>query len=91
MSGFRHPAQRKTAIGTPQIRCREIHQSGRDETMFEMRSCPQPGSHFTWAISSRARSRNVVIEPSVRTIGVSMPINHCSVARKMTGRWQRQQ
>ena len=29
--------------------------------------------------------------PSARFTGVSMPMNHCSVARVMTGLWQRQQ
>ena len=78
-------------MGTPQIRCREMHQSGREETMLAIRSCPHWGSHFTRPISSSARWRKVVMEPSACTIGVSMLMNHCSVARKMTGRWQRQQ
>src|SRR5271168_2277338 len=80
----------KTAIGTPQTRCREMHQSGRLETMFEMRSLPHAGSHFTCSISSRMNCRKVVGEPSSRFIIVSMLMNHCSVARKMIGLWQRQ-
>src|SRR5271170_2305476 len=81
----------KTAIGTPQTRCREMHQSGRLETMFEMRSLPHAGSHFTCSISSRMNCRKDVGEPSSRFMGVSMLMNHCSVARKMIGLWQRQQ
>ncbi len=84
-SGCRHLRQRKTAMGTPQIRWREMHQSGREDTMLAMRSCPHWGSHFTRPISSSARWRKVVTEPSAWVMGVSMPINHCSVARKMTG------
>src|SRR5580698_10325014 len=86
LSGSPHPAHRNTAMGTPQMRCREMHQSGREATMFEMRSSPHAGSHFTLLISSSARLRSV--PPG---IGVSMEMNHCSVARKMIGLWQRQQ
>ncbi len=39
-SGWRQFVQRKTAIGTPQIRCREMHQSGREATMLVIRSWP---------------------------------------------------
>ena len=67
-------------MGTPQIRWRETHQSGRVAIMFEMRSSPHAGSHFTFLVSSRVRVRNVP-----PCIGVSMEMNHCSVARKMTG------
>src|SRR6185295_16801851 len=84
--GLPQPSHKNTAIGTPQMRCREMHQSGRVAIMFEMRSSPQGGSHFTFLISSRVRLRRV--PPA---IGVSMEINHCSVARKMMGLWQRQQ
>src|SRR3569833_1192532 len=38
------PSQKNTAIGTPQMRWREMHQSGRVAIMFEMRSSPQDGS-----------------------------------------------
>ena len=51
-------------MGTPQIRWREMHQSGRVDTMLVIRSLPQAGSHFTRSISSIARWRNVVTEPS---------------------------
>src|SRR5262245_24646815 len=85
-NGLPHFSQRNTAMGTPQMRWREMHQSGRVAIMFEMRPSPQAGSHFTLLISARARERKV--PPS---IGVSIEMNHCSVARKMMGLWQRQQ
>ncbi len=90
-SGVWHLLHRKTAIGTPHSRWREMHQSGRVAIMFEMRSCPHAGSQVTRLISSSARCRNVVSLPSAFFSGVSMPMNHCSVARKITGLWQRQQ
>ena len=68
-------------MGTPQMRCREMHQSGRVAIMLEMRSSPHAGSHFTFLISSSVRLRSVP-PPS---IGVSIEMNHCSVARKMMG------
>src|ERR1041385_6397342 len=79
--------QRNTAIGTPQARWREIHQSGRPEIILAIRSSPQEGSHFTFLMSSRVRLRKV--PPPF--ILASMEMNHCSVARKITGLWQRQQ
>src|SRR5229473_5681512 len=79
-SGLLHVVHTNTAIGTPQTRCREIHQSGRVSTMFEIRSSPHAGSYLIFLISSSARDRNV---PS--PTGVSIEINHCSVARKITG------
>ena len=39
-------------MGTPQTRCREMHQSGRVAIMFDDRSSPHDGSHFTFLISS---------------------------------------
>jgi hypothetical protein len=68
-----------------------MHQSGRVVTMLVMRSWPQTGSQVTVLISANARSRNVVSLPSGARMGVSMAMNHCSVARVMTGLWQRQQ
>src|SRR5437870_7983456 len=85
-SGLPQPSHRNTAMGTPQTRWREMHQSGRVAIMLEMRSSPQAGSHFTFLISSSVRLRSV--PPG---IGVSIEMNHCSVDRKMTGLWQRQQ
>ncbi len=75
-----HFSHKKTAIGTPQMRWREMHQSGRVAIMFEMRPSPHAGSHFTLLISASARVRSV--PPSM---GVSIEMNHCSVARKMIG------
>src|SRR5258708_3670608 len=96
-SGLLHPVHANTAIGTPQTRCREMHQSGRVSTMFEMRSSPQAGSHLTFLISSIPRDRKVISSsdaPSKLRWGqdfVSIEMNHRSVARKMTGCRQPQQ
>src|ERR1700685_2712261 len=99
-SGLPQLSQRKTAMGTPHTRCREMHQSGRVAIIFESRSSPHDGSHFTCLIASRVRVRSVPFsEPRLSSeprlpppgMGVSMEINHCSVARKITGLWQRQQ
>src|ERR1700738_2266085 len=43
-----HFVQSTAGIGTPQTRCREMHQSGRLATMLYMRSWPHDGIHFTW-------------------------------------------
>ncbi len=43
LRGSPHLSQRKTAMGTPQMRWREMHQSGRVAIMLEMRSSPQAG------------------------------------------------
>jgi hypothetical protein len=81
MSGLLHCSQRKTAMGTSQIFWRLMHQSGRVAIMLVMRTLPQLGSQTTLSISSMASCRKVVSVPSERLTGVSMPINHCSVAR----------
>ena len=81
------PSHWNIAMGTPQTRWREMHQSGRPATMLAMRSSPQDGSHFTFLISSSARVRSVPPSGSLPSI----EMNHCSVARKMIGLWQRQQ
>jgi len=72
----------KIAIGTPQLRWREMHQSGRPATIAAMRSSPQPGCQRTARIASSAvwRSRACSIE-----------MNHCGVARNATGVLWRQQ
>ena len=49
-------------MGTPQMRWREMHQSGRVAIMLEMRSSPQAGSQMTCSISSSARWRKVVVD-----------------------------
>ena len=78
-------------MGTPQTRWREMHQSGRVAIMLEIRSSPHAGSHFTFLISSSVRVRSVSSSDFPSGIGVSIEMNHCSVARKITGLWQRQQ
>ena len=82
-------------MGTPQTRWREMHQSGRVWIMFDRRSSPHAGSHFTFLISPSVRVRAAVSSlPATaarRMRGVSIEMNHCSVARKITGLWQRQQ
>src|SRR5207302_976133 len=71
LSGLPQFSHRKTAMGTPQTRCREMHQSGRVAIMFAIRSSPHAGSHFTRLISSSVSVRRV---PPV--ICVSMGVNH---------------
>ena len=84
-----HFVQSSAGIGTPQARCREMHQSGLCAIMFDSRSRPHDGSHSTSrSTASSARARSV---ESVRPRGPSILMNHCEVARKMTGLWQRQQ
>src|SRR5437773_11199473 len=80
LRGWLQPSHRNTAMGTPQTRWREMHQSGRVAIMLEMRSSPQAGSHFTFLMSSSVRLRRV---PPFR--GVSMEMNHWLVARKVIG------
>ena len=50
-------SHRKTAMGTPQMRWRLMHQSGRVAIMLVMRSLPQAGSQTTLSISSMANWR----------------------------------
>ncbi len=57
--GLPHDSHRNTAIGTPHTRCREMHQSGRVWIMFDKRSSPHDGSHFTFLISESVRVRRV--------------------------------
>ncbi len=78
-----HLAHLNTGMGTPQLRWRLMHQSGRSATMAPMRRLAHAGIHST--SSSMARSA------SSRSEFLSMETNHWSVARKMTGSWQRQQ
>src|SRR5207249_11151696 len=90
-SGLPQPLQANTAMGTPHTRWREMHQSGRVSTMLEMRSSPHAGSHLIFLISSSARVRNVPAGIVPLDMGVSIEMNHCSVARKITGLCQRHQ
>ena len=78
-----HLAHLNTGIGTPQLRWREMHQSGRSATMAPMRFLAQAGIHSTSELMARRASS--------RRAFLSMETNHWSVARKMTGSWQRQQ
>ena len=81
-------AVRNAGIGSPHERWREMHQSGRDSSMPRRRLRPHSGVKPTSsATASSARPRSVF--PS-RFIGRSTPTNHCSVARKMTGVFERQ-
>ena len=86
--------QSSAGIGTPHARWREMHQSGRLATMLKMRSWPHGGIHSTsLSIAWSAASRSVCGErPSGVTTGSpSIRMNHCDVARKITGLWHRQQ
>src|SRR5580765_7683891 len=89
-----HFAQSTAGIGTPQTRWREMHQSGRFATMLYMRSCPHDGIHRTLlSTASIAASRSVRAPSPELPVpeDLSSAMNHCDVARKMTGLWQRQQ
>src|SRR3546814_1450558 len=84
LRGCGSPLSRCTnsAIGTPQVRWREIVQSGRPSIMPAMRASPQAGYHFTPLIASSA---------SRRRLACSIEMNHCGVARNATGVLCRQQ
>ncbi len=71
-----------SASGTPQTRWREMHQSGRSAIMFEMRCSPQAGIQCTLRDLPSALARSPAC---------SMLMNHCGVARKITGVLCRQQ
>ena len=71
-----------SGIGTPQVRWREMHQSGRLAIMPVMRCSPQAGVQWTCVMSRSACSRSPAC---------SMLMNHCGVARKITGVLWRQQ
>ena len=71
-----------SGIGTPQVRWREMHQSGRFSIMPVMRCSPQAGVHCTFLMSRSA---------CARSCACSMLMNHCGVARKITGVLWRQQ
>ena len=71
-----------SVIGTPQVRWREMHQSGRPAIMLVMRSSPQPGIQ---------RTRLIAASASARRPALSMLMNHCGVARNATGVLWRQQ
>ncbi len=55
-----HFVQSTAGIGTPQARWREMHQSGRFDTMLKMRSWPHAGIQVTsWSIACSAAARSV--------------------------------
>ena len=74
-------------IGTPQARWRDTTQSGLVTIMPVMRFSPCGGTHAVSSIAFSARSR----KDSVPSIGLSMAMNHCGVARKITGFLERQE
>ena len=79
----RTPRRTNATIGTPQSRCREMHQSGRVlDHAADALAAPRRAS------SARGRSRRA---PGRAARFAPSPMNHCSVARKMIGFLQRQQ
>ena len=68
--GWLQPSHMNTAMGTPQMRWRLMHQSGRVAIMLVIRSLPQAGSQMTLSISSMVSWRNEVSVPSARLHGV---------------------
>jgi hypothetical protein len=48
-------------MGTPQVRWREMHQSGRVAIMLLMRSSPQAGIHLTCLMASSALAEIVLL------------------------------
>ena len=72
-----------TAIGTPQARWRLMHQSGRALTMPPSRLRPWSGTNFVASIAAIALAR--------MCSGPSMRMNHCGVARKISGALDRQE
>ncbi len=65
MIGWLQPSHRNTAMGTPQMRWRLMHQSGRVAIMLVMRSLPQAGSQTTLSISSIVK----LAERRLRSVG----------------------
>ena len=68
--------QVKAGMGTPQLRWREMHQSGLPSTIEPMRLTACAGKKATCLSASSACSRRPVS---------SIETNHWLVARKMTG------
>src|SRR5260370_6087158 len=73
-SNLPQASQKKTAMGTPQTRWREMHQSGRVAILLEIRSSPPAGIHCTFLISALARCRSVLLPT-----GASLERKHSSV------------
>src|SRR4029078_10961575 len=76
-----------TVIDTPQARWRDTTQSGRVSTMPLMRFSPCDGTQRVSEIALSARARSVLLA----SMALSMAMNHCGVARKMTGFLDRQE
>ena len=86
----------KNAIGTPQLRWRDTHQSRRFFIIDSNRARPQAGKNSVLATAELARflrvslpsnfveSKYAFLDASFR-IGPSIPMNHCLVARKIIG------
>ncbi len=74
--------QTTAGIGTPQVRCREMHQSGRVSIICAIRFSPLAGIQRELRIWSSARCRRPF---------ASIEMNHCGVERNSTGFLQRQQ
>ena len=74
------PSPKKTGSGMPQVRWREMHQSGRLSTAPRMRLRPFSGIHFTPSMAASASARKA-----------STLMNHCFTARKTMGVFERQQ
>ena len=72
----------KTAIGTPQARWRDTHQSGRVSIMPCRRFCPEAGTKRVASMAASAVARSPVF---------SMLMNHWGVLRKMSGALERQE
>ena len=73
-----------TAIGTPQARWRLMHQSGRRADHASRAGCaPGPARTCVASIAASALAR-------MRS-GPSMRMNHCGVARKISGALERQE
>ena len=75
-------------MGTPQARWRDTTQSGRVSIMPVMRFSPCGGTQRVSPMAFSARARSVSDFSSKPR---SMAMNHCGVARKMTGFLERQE
>ena len=71
-----HSCRRTMESEPPRSVCRDTHQSGRAAIMLVMRCSPQAGIQSTCEIASSA---------ALRSPACSMLMNHCGVARKITG------
>ena len=68
-------------IGTPHTRWREMHQSGRIAIMFEMRSSPHAGIHFTFLMASSACWRRLfAVHADEPLLGGAEDGRHCGSA-----------